>query len=66
MQAEDLTIEHAAGKVFSGAPWAVYAHGQDTDGKTSKRYVGRFPTPDEALAAYPDADVISNEVDHVG
>ena len=59
----DLTIERGRGATYSSDRWTVYEHGvYDRDsvlsGQSRRSWLDDFETLEEAIAAYPEAEVI--------
>jgi len=59
----DLTIERGRGATYATDRWTVYEHGvyergSVLEGQSRRVWLDDFDTLDEAVIAYPDADVI--------
>jgi len=58
-----LTIERARGATYASDRWAVYEHGtyergSVLEGQSRRVWLDDFETLQEAVIAYPDADVM--------
>lgn len=59
----DMTIERGRGMTYSNDRWTVYEHGTYPDGSVLagqdyRGWVEDFETLEEAVKAYPDAQVL--------
>lgn len=59
----DMTIERGRGATYSTDRWTVYEHGtyergSVLEGQSRRIWVDDFETLEEAIVAYPDAEVI--------